>query len=87
MATKRQNTQGKRKTLSPTISIFKGVVRDNARDRWRAVIKVDGRLIHPGRFTIEAHAAYAYDLAAVKYFGSHASTNFPVPGSKRWENF
>ncbi|HKV10730.1 MAG TPA: hypothetical protein VJ725_21495 [Thermoanaerobaculia bacterium] len=38
----------------------------------------------PGSYPEEALAAYAYDLAAVKAFGDHAQTNFPVPGSTAW---
>lgn len=51
---------------------FKGVSFDKSRNLYRAVITVEGKTKHLGRFAIpeEAHAAYA--IAAKKYFGEFA---------------
>jgi len=52
---------------------FKGVVRRGS--RWRANIGVGGKLIRLGNFGTPEEAAYAYDQAAVRYFGEYAKTN------------
>lgn len=64
-------------------SRYKGVI-DRSRhlasgaSPWLARIRVDGQLIHIGRFNTEHEAALAYDDAAVKHFGEFARPNFPV---------
>ena len=45
--------------------------------KWKAVIRVDGRLLHLGRFFHSQEAALAYDAAARKYFGEFARCNYP----------
>lgn len=52
---------------------FKGVIRRGS--RWRAMIGVGGKLIRLGTFGTPEEAAYAYDQAAVSYFGEYAFTN------------
>lgn len=79
IVTLQENRQHRRKHSGGS-SIFKGVTACGG--KWRAKIKVAGKTICLGRFRNEAHAALAYDLAAVEYFGAHALTNFPVPGSR-----
>lgn len=82
-ATDSQN-QGNSRRPDGGSSVFKGVTWDRSRSKWQARIGVDYETRHLGRFVVEAHAALAYDLAAVKHFGAFALTNFPVPGSKNW---
>lgn len=55
---------------------FKGVWRGD-RGRWRAQIRVDGRLLYLGRFDTDSDAAHAYDAAARQHFGQFAHLNFP----------
>ena len=63
-------------------SRYKGVVDRSAHlassDRpWLARIRVDGQLLHLGRYPSEKEAALAYDKAALQHFGEFAKTNFP----------
>lgn len=83
VATAQQNQNNKRKERGCS-SPFKGVSLIKGTDRWEAYISHCGHRIHLGRFRVEAHAAYVYDLTAVKLFGEFALTNFPVPGSTSW---
>lgn len=55
---------------------FVGVHWETSCDRWRARICVDGKKISLGVFTSATDAAKAYDLAAIKYHGEFAKTNF-----------
>jgi hypothetical protein len=87
LATRHQNLRSRSKRCLSR-SIFKGVSY-NTQDRnpsrpWRARVKHDGKFVHAGCFTVEAHAAIAYDLKAVELYGRFALTNFPVPGSVNW---
>lgn len=51
----------------------------NKRDRvYSAKIRFEGRLIHLGSFRDPSQAAYAYDVAATRYFGEFARLNFPM---------
>lgn len=59
----------------PTTSRYKGVHVN--RGRYRATIRVHGKLIHLGRFDNEKTAAHAYDVAARKFFGRFRMVNFP----------
>lgn len=58
-------------------SKYKGVSWNKQYKKWRAYIKVDGKLIHLGIFDSEKYAARVYDIAAMKYFGEFAKLNFP----------
>lgn len=53
---------------------YKGVYSEHP-GRWRADIRVNKILIHLGSFGSSVEAAIAYDMAAIKYFGSFALTN------------
>lgn len=47
------------------------------RTRYRAAIRVGGKLINLGSFNNEVDAAEARDLGSLKYFGEFAKLNFP----------
>lgn len=80
--TRAQNNANQRKSKGR--SIYKGASLHAASGLWRATLRHNGKHINVGYFKIEVHAAYAYDLAAVRLRGEFARTNFPVPGSHAW---
>jgi len=55
-------------------SRFKGV--DFNRGRWRARIRLNYEHIELGMYGNEVEAAYAYDLASLKYHGAFGRRNF-----------
>ena len=50
---------------SPNASEYRGVCWDKHAQKWQALVRVEGRLVHLGRFSDEASAAAAY-LRAVE---------------------
>jgi len=59
------------------------------RRHYRARITVGSERLYLGDFKTPEEAALAYDLSAVRHFGLHASTNFPLerylcPGVLTW---
>lgn len=78
-----QNAQNRNK-ISGVTSVFKGVSLRPESGKWRVMVKHAGKIVHLGSYTLEVHAAYVYDINAVKIFGDRAKTNFPVPGSTNW---
>ncbi len=59
-------------------SIYKGVFWDptsKGGKPWRALIRIQGRLTHLGRFASQEEAATAYDCAAYQFHGDHARPN------------
>lgn len=74
LATKAQNNRNSRKRID-NISGYKGV--HPCRNKWRAMITFEGKLIHLGYFNDIESAARAYDQAARKYHGEFALLNFP----------
>ena len=57
-------------------SKYLGVSWNEPRCKWRAVITVNNKTKHLGRFIDEEEAAKAYDQAAIQYFGEFANLNF-----------
>jgi len=74
VATYQENQRNRRKSHNNT-SGYKGVCWNKARRKWAAMIRVNGKLIHLGRFVAIEDAAQAYDAAALRYFGEFAFTN------------
>ncbi len=73
--TLRENARNSKKRAA-TSSKFKGVCFLKNKNRYRAYIKVDGRMKHLGTFISEVDAAVAYDKAALTNFGEFAKLNF-----------
>jgi hypothetical protein len=67
----RNRTGWKRKTLPKGVFPHRG--------RYRAMIRVNDRLIHIGMYPTPEDAARAYDGAAVVHFGEFARLNFGTP--------
>jgi hypothetical protein len=78
------NKQSTSKRSDSMHSPFKGVRKGRGPRPWVAFITCNRVRKHIGSFSVEAHAALAYDLAAVRSFGEFALTNFPVLGSVNW---
>ena len=75
-ATASQNQANQRKRRDNT-SGFRGVQWHPPGCKWRAVIRVKGRLHSLGYYDIREEAARAYDVAALEFFGEYARPNFP----------
>src|ERR1019366_6873280 len=70
--TQRQNSQNRRANRSCE---YKGV-RPSGNGTWRARIQLPDRRIELGTYDSPAEAAWAYDKAAIKYYGACARLNF-----------
>eukprot|EP01016_Furgasonia_blochmanni_P048485 TRINITY_DN7227_c0_g3_i1.p1 TRINITY_DN7227_c0_g3~~TRINITY_DN7227_c0_g3_i1.p1 ORF type:complete len:336 (+),score=27.41 TRINITY_DN7227_c0_g3_i1:1-1008(+) len=55
-------------------SRFRGVSKNG--NQWQAIIMVNNKKRYVGSYSTEAHAAKAYDLAAIQNHGDKAKTNF-----------
>lgn len=76
ICTTSQNAQNSRKATEAS-SEYKGVWRDEARNKWRSRIMLNGAEYFIGRYKTEVQAAVFYDLAAVHLFKEFARLNFP----------
>ena len=66
----------KKKLLSNNTTGFKGVSKSKG-NRFRALIKIDGKPHHIGMFGTTKEAAIAYDLAAIQAKRPKSDLNFP----------
>lgn len=57
-------------------SKYKGIYWDKKYNKWRALIGLNGKQIHIGRYTNEITAALAYDVKAIELYGKFAYLNF-----------
>lgn len=70
-----QQSAANRSVQKNNKSGYKGVSWNSSRKKWYAFIVVDDRSIYLGSFCNPKNAAFAYNEAAVKYFGEFAVLN------------
>ena len=68
------NMQNKMKILSDTSSKYIGVSWNKDNKIWRMTIRNGGKQ-ESAQYKDEVHAAFAYDLAAIRIYGENAKTN------------
>ena len=74
LATNQQNSMNTKKKKNAA-SKYKGVSWAKTNSKWVAKIRLNGTLMHLGYFKNEIAAAYAYNNAAIMYFGEFANIN------------
>jgi len=77
LATPTENARNSRKAKGKWTSRYKGVSWSRVDRRWRAEIRVNGKIVYLGLHRVEYLAACAYDRAAIKHFSRFARPNFP----------
>jgi hypothetical protein len=76
IATPAQNGANRGKFNGRFSSLYKGVTFISRDQRWRASIRIDGKLYRLGDFKDEVLAARAYDQAALEVWGPFAHLNY-----------
>lgn len=71
---------------SRNTSGYKGVCWNKPTGKWRARIRISGKLQHLGFFHTPEAAAEAYDAAAIRYFGEFSLTNAKLGNFNRVKN-
>jgi hypothetical protein len=74
VCTKSENGFNRGKNSNNTTG-YKGVTTNKG--KYRAQIRIDGKMCGLGRYTDPVEAAKAYDRAAKKHYGEFAKLNFP----------
>ena len=74
ICTNRQNSMN-RKSIPNTTSKYKGVCWDKRDKKWKAAIKVNGKVKNLGYFADEEEAALTYNKVATEHFGEFAHLN------------
>jgi hypothetical protein len=77
-------SQGNNRNRKPRAhsSPYKGVYWDNYHGAWRAVIRVNRRVIYLGSSDDDVEMARRYDAKARELFGEFAFVNFPHEGEQ-----
>ncbi len=73
-ATRKQQAHN-REGWSRSTSRYKGVSWDGVNSKWKAQILISGKNKNLGRYTTEAEAAQAYNVASLEHFGSDGPLN------------
>lgn len=75
LVTQAQN-QANRRNKKNSTSSYKGVSWSSQKNKWKAQIKLNGKVKHLGYFSSEKEAAIVYDKAVPIYFGEYGFLNF-----------
>jgi hypothetical protein len=67
------------KRSKPATSSYKGVHWRKDNQKWRACVRLDGKLKNLGHFTCEVQAAVAYNNYAITHFKEFACLNVIPP--------
>ena len=80
LANSKKNAQN-RKVRADSATGYKGVYWRAGRNKYRVVIRSEGKSKVVGHFSDPVQAARAYDKAALELFGEYACLNFPQNSS------